>query len=402
MSDLFFLRGIPPPLDQLPWYALLLLGAAIAGEAVQAWLRLPRLLGWIAVGAALGPHAFGLLDLKALEALRPVLDIAIGMVLFELGQRVDFAWLRRNPWLLATSVLESGLAFGAMFGVLLAVQAPPLLAAMAAAIGVATAPAVALTLSRELRAQGQVVERMLLFTALNCVYAFISVSVLLAWLARDYADDWRVIALHPLYLIFGSLALAALFAGLTLGLLRLLGRRQEAQFLCVVALVAVAVWAAARLNLSMTLALLAFGALARLYDVRRHFVSLDFGRVGRILLILLFAITAASLDWRLLPAGALAGLALIAARLAGRSIGLFALAPASGLPLRKASLLALALAVLPALARRDRHARELAAAVRGLGFGAVVVSAIVILEVLGPLLAHFALVRAGEAADEGA
>ena len=33
--------------------------------------------------------------------------------------RFDFGWLRRNPWLLATSVLEAGLAFAAMFAVLL-------------------------------------------------------------------------------------------------------------------------------------------------------------------------------------------------------------------------------------------------------------------------------------------
>lgn len=399
-SDLFFLRDVQAPLGQLPWHALLLLGAAIAGEAVQRWLRLPRLLGWIAAGAALGPHALGVLDTSSLEALRPVLDIAIGMVLFELGQRVDFSWLRRNPWLLAASVLESALAFGAMFAVLTAVNAPPLLAAMAAAIGVATAPAVVLTVARELRAQGQVAERMLLFTALNCVYAFVGVSVLLAWVASEYDADWRVIALHPLYLIFGSLALAAIFAGAALGMLRLLGRRREAQFLCVVALVAIAVWAAAQLNLSVTLALLGFGALARIFDPRRLFVSLDFGRVGTILLILLFAITAANLDWRLLPAGAFAGAALIAARLAGRGLGILALAPASGLPLRKASLLALSLTPMSGVAIVMLHQTAAFYPKFGPALAAVVVSAIAMLELLGPLLAHFALVRAGEAGEE--
>lgn len=367
---------------------------------MQRWLRLPRLLGWIAVGAALGPHALGVLDAKALDALRPVLDIAIGVVLFELGQRVDFSWLGRNPWLLATSALESALAFGAVFAVLAAINTPLLLAAVAAAIGVATAPAVALTVARELRAQGQVVERMLLFTALNCVYAFIGVSVLLAWLARENADDWRVIALHPLYLIFGSLTLAAAFAGATLGLLRLLGRRRDAQFLCVVALVAVAVWMAAALNLSVALALLGYGALARFFDRRRLFVSLDFGRVGVILLILLFAITAASLDWRLLPAGALAGAALIAARFGGKAVGIFTFAPLSGLPLRKASLLALSLTPMSGVSIVMLHQTAAFYPKFGPSLAAVLVSAILMLELLGPLLARFALVRAGEAAEE--
>ena len=397
MSDLFFLPDLASAAAQLPWYALLLLAAALAGEVVQRWLRLPRLLGWIAVGAALGPHALGALDEDALEVLRPLLDFAVGMVLFELGQRVDLSWLRRNPWLLATSVLESGLAFGAMFVVLLAVDAPPLIAAAAAAIGISTAPAVVLTVTRELRAQGQVAERAMLLTALNSAYAFVAVSVLLAWLAREYSGDWRAVLLHPLYLIFGSTVLAALFAAATLALLRLLGRRHDAQFLCVVALVALAVWASATLNLSVALALLAFGAITRIYDRRRLFVSLEFGRLGRILLILLFAITAAKLEWGLVPAGAAAGGVLVAARFAGKALGVFALAPASGLPLRKASLLALALTPMSGLAIVLMHDTARLYPQFGPALAAIVVSAIAMLELLGPLLTHFALTRAGEA-----
>jgi len=400
LSDLFFLPDLPSAAAHLPWYALLLLGAVVAGEAVERWLRLPRLLGWIAVGAALGPHALGALDARSLEALRPLLDVAIGMVLFELGQRVDLSWLKRNPWLLGTSVLESAFAFSLMLAVLLAIEAPPLLAAAAAAIGIATSPAVVLTVTRDLRAQGQVAERMLLLTALNSVFAVVVVSVLVAWLAREYSGEWRAILLHPLYLIFGSLALAAAFAGATLGLLRLLGRRNDAQFLCVVALVVVAVWAAATLKLSVALALLGFGAMARIFDRRRLFVSLEFGRVGRILLILLFAITAAALDWTLLGTGVFTGAVLIAARLAGKALGIFALAPASGLPLRKASLLALALTPMSGIAIVLMHETARLYPQFGPSLAAVVVSAIALLEVLGPLLAHFALVRAGEAAEE--
>ncbi|TAN52253.1 MAG: sodium:proton exchanger, partial [Betaproteobacteria bacterium] len=359
----------------------------------QRWLRLPRLLGWIAVGGALGPHALGLLDPEALDALQPVLDLALGVVLFELGQRVDLSWLRRNPWLLGTSVLESTLAFAAMFAVLLALEASPLLAAVAAAIGISTAPAVVLSVTRDLRAQGQVTERALLLTALNCAYAYVAVSVLLAWLAREYAADWRVIVLHPLYLIFGSLALAAAFAGAALGLLRLLGRRRDAQFLCVFALVVLAVWAAATLNLPVALALLGFGASIRMLDRRRLFVSLDFGRVG--------AILAARLEWALVPAGIVAGGVLVAARFAGKALGVLALAPLAGLPLRKASLLAFALTPMSGVALVLVHDTARLYPQFGPALAAILVAAIAMLELLGPLLAHFALVRAGEAADEG-
>lgn len=391
------MRGIG---HALPWHALLLLAAALAGEAVQRWLRLPRLLGWSAVGALLGPHALGMLDRASLDAMAPLLDIAAGVVLFELGQRVDPAWLRRNPWLLGSSVLESAFAFAAMYAVLIAVDAPPLIAAVAAAIGISTAPAVTLAITRDLRAQGQVAERAVLLTALNSVYAFVAVGVLLSWIAREHALDWRVAVLHPLYLVFGSLLAAAIFAGVTLALLRVLGRRHDTQFLCILALVATAVWAADALRLSMALTLLAFGVGIRILDRRRLFVALSFGRVGGILLIFLFAMTAARLDWALVPAGALAGGVLIAARAAGKGLGVFALAPVSGLPLRKASLLTLALMPMSGIAVILVHDTAKFYPQIGPSLAAIVISAIAILELLGPLLAHFALVRAGETAEE--
>ena len=401
MSELFFLPDLTGLAGHLPWYALLLLCAAIAGEAVQRFLRLPRLLGWITAGGALGPYGIGALDANSVTGLHPVLNVAIGVVLFELGQRVDLSWMRRNPSLLATSLLETGLSFGLMLAVLLALGAPPLLAAAAAAIGIATSPAVVLSVVRELRAQGQVAERAMLLASLNTVYAVIAVNVLLAWLAREYAGDWRAIVLHPLYLIFGSVALAALFAAVTLALLRQLGRRNDAQFLCVLALVVIAVWSAAMLKLSLALTLLAYGALARILDRGRMFVSLEFGMVGRILLILLFSITAASLDWALLGAGLFAGFAFVAARLAGKAIGVLALAPASGLPMRKASLLALTLTPMSGVAIVLMHETSRLYPQFGPALAAVVVSGIVLMELLGPLLVHFALLRSGDGLQEG-
>jgi Kef-type K+ transport system membrane component KefB len=398
MSELFFLPLWPPAAEALPWIALLLLAAAIAGEVVRRWLHLPRLLGWIAAGLALGPQLSGLIDAKALAGMRGVLDVAIGVVLFQLGQRVDLGWLRRNPWLLATSVLESAFAFAAMFLVLLLLDVRPLLAALAAAIGIATGPAVVLSLVRELRAQGQVTERMLLLTSLNCVYAFVAVSMLLAWLHQAYSDqEWLAIVAHPLYLIFGSLLLALAFAWVTLGLLALLGRREDAQYVSVIALVVAAVYAASMLNLSVVLVLLGYGVMARAFDSRRRFASLSFGRLGQILLILLFAITAATLDLDLLAAGALAGAALVAARYAGKALGVFAIARVSGLSVRKASLLSLGLMPMSGVALILVH--DTTALFPGLGpqLSSVVVSAIVMLELLGPAAAYFALLHAGEA-----
>jgi len=397
MSDLSFLPSWPPDTAGLPWFALILLSAVLVGEAVNRWLRLPRALGWVACGLAAGPSLLDLVDATAFAESRHLLDIAVGLVLFELGQRVDYGWLRRNPWLLGSSILEAGFSFAAVYGVLWLLRVPPLVAATAAAIALASSPSVALALTRELRAQGQVTERVLLFTALNCIYAFVATSTLVAWLNAEYRGGWIEGVTHPVWLIFGSLVAALVFAAVTLRLLRLLGPRPDAQYICVVALVVTAVAAAQTLRLSLPLLLLAYGTLARGLDRDRRFVSLEFGRLGSIALILMFALTAASLDLRLVPAGLLAGVALLAARWLGKTCGMFAVGRASGLSLRKASLVSLGLMPMSGLALLLVYDTALRYPQLGAQLTTIMVCAIAVLELLGPLTTHFALTRAGEA-----
>jgi Kef-type K+ transport system membrane component KefB len=397
VSDFFFLPDWPLDLAQFPWVAILLLVAVGAGEVFDRFFSLPRLLGWIAAGVVVGPHGLGFFNEDLLARSQGLIDVAIGLVLFELGQRVDLSWLRRNPWLLGTSVLEAGLSFAAIFVVLGIAQSSWLLAAVAAAIGMATSPAVALVLTKEMRAQGQVTERVLLLTTLNCIYAVIATSMLFAWLHAEYRGGWMTVLSHPLYLVFGSLAMAALFSGATHAVLRLLGRRVDAQFVCILAFVVIAVAVAEATKLSVVLTLLAFGMMTRHFDRERRFVSLQFGRIGQIFMILLFAMVAAQIELALVPAGLLAATALLAARWAGKTLGVVALGRWSGLGMRKSAWVAAGLMPMSALAavlvqETSQVYPEFAPQLR-----TVMVSAVALMEILGPLLLQLALRRTGEA-----
>jgi Kef-type K+ transport system membrane component KefB len=399
LSNLSFLPIWPPQLGPVPWISLLLLVAVVLGEVVERWIRVPRLLGWVVAGAVMGPAFFGIVDRAVLAQLRPLLEIATGLVLFELGQRVDLGWLQRNPWLLATSITENLFAFIAVFVLLLLLGVPSVIAAGAAGLGMATSPAVVLTLSKEARAQGQVNERLLLLTALNGIFAFVALSALFAWLHVEKRSGWLTVIAHPVYLIAGSTALAGLFALVTLDLLGRLGKRPDAQFVCSFALAVMAVELASFLKLSVPLVMLAFGALTRTFDRHRRFLSLEFGRTGQIFLILLFAIPAAALDFSVIPAGLMTGLAFVAARYVGKSIGVLAFARASGLSLRKGSLVALGLMPMSALAIALMQDVSIEYPDFWAPFLTIVVAATVVLELFGPLLTRFALARAGETAD---
>ena len=138
--------------------------------------------------------------------------------------------------------------------------------------------------------------------------------------------------------------------------------------------------------------------LLALLDRDRRFVSMSLGRSGTLVIAVLFAMTGASLEFQQLQTGATIALALAAVRAAGKAIGVFAMARPSALSLRKASLLAIGLVPMSGLALL--LVQDTMTIYPGLGpdLAAVMFSAIVILELVGPLAVHFALTQSGDAA----
>jgi Kef-type K+ transport system membrane component KefB len=273
----------------------------------------------------------------------------------------------------------------------------PLVAAVAAAIAMSTSPAVLIRVAADLRAEGQVTERALILTAINGVVAFLALTVLIPWLHLEYRGGWLTILTQPLYLLAGSLVLAAVAAQATLKLVRFVGKHAERQFIVVIALVVLTVGAAVALKLSVLLALLAMGTMVRNADRERHFMVVDSGNAGQLFYLLLFVITGARLDLGLVATAGAAGLAFVLVRFAGKALGVLAVAPFVGLKLRHAGLVALALTPMSGLAVvMVYETASLYPEVRA-SVAPVVFAAVVILELLGPVATQFAIKQAGEA-----
>src|SRR5687767_2872601 len=91
--------------DTLVGAALLAVAAALLGEAFWRTLRWPRLLGYGAVGTVLALAGAGARGNET--ELRIAVDVALALLLFEAGARLNLRWLVRNPWLLASSIAEA-------------------------------------------------------------------------------------------------------------------------------------------------------------------------------------------------------------------------------------------------------------------------------------------------------
>src|SRR5881394_3796127 len=245
-----FLPSLPLMLSYPLLFGGLLVAGLLGGETARHF-RLPRIIGYVLVG-----FAMGLID----EAR--IFDLALGLVLFDLGRRMDLGWMRRDWTLAATGLAESALTFGAVFWTLVELDFPAVKAGLAAAIAIATSPAVVLLVSQDLRSEGQVTARALNLVALNSLIASVLTTILLASAHYEVRFDIDTAVLHPLYLFLGSLALGGAMSGLTRMLARMLEKTKDVHFTLIAGMVVAAVGIATLLKLSVMLALLAFGVFA--------------------------------------------------------------------------------------------------------------------------------------------
>ena len=203
--------------------------------------------------------------------------------------------------------------------------------------------------------------------------------------------------LHPAYLIIGSLVVAAIGARLFLWVLSFIGRDRAGQILVMLSVVWLVFAAAVALRLSPLLALLACGAFVRTFDASRLLTATEFGLASGIALVLFFALSAAMVDIDSLFVPWLPVLALLVVRIAAKAIGVAAFGPLSGISLKKGLLTGLALMPMSALAMmliqqvsewNPQIAQQTTA---------VVLPAVVVLQLVGALALALILRRGGEA-----
>jgi Kef-type K+ transport system membrane component KefB len=336
--------------DPLLGLALLLLAAVLLAEALHRAWHLPRPCGHMLMGAIAGPMLLRLLDRADLDPWKPLVDLAVGVLLFELGSRIRPRWLLDNPWLALSCLLQSVLCGLLVAAALVLLGAPPLSAAVAGTVALATSPVIVLTVTNETQARGQVTERLLLMTVVNSVLAVLGLKVLRVLLASEAAGDEVLHALAGSLVVISGSFLLGVACGFALGRLSPLVRGTPAMPVLQIAFVITASLLAAHWALSPLLALLIAGMTARARMKHDLLVEPHLGSAGAALNVLLFISLGLlfSLDgvvtlWPWV-------VVIIVVRLLGTAVAVAALARASGLGWRQAAALSLALQPMSSLA----------------------------------------------------
>ncbi|MES2317257.1 MAG: cation:proton antiporter [Pseudomonadota bacterium] len=381
-------------LTDLAWPVAICL-AWLAGEFGQRLTGLPRISFYGVVGFALAAPQIGVLPPSGAGPVLLLADVAFGLILFELGYRINLRWLRTNPWFAVASLVESLGTFIAVYFVALWFDTTAMTALMLAALCMSTSPATVIRVINEKRSSGQVTERVLHLSALNCVLAVFTFNVIIGfWIFKSSADigDATVNSLVALLL---SGTLGAVFGVVVPGVLRQMGNFSKDATVGFALAVILLVSVTYTIQLSPVVATLAFGLTARHRRVAFSQAQRNFGALGEVLTVLLFVFAASTLDWRTMVGGGAMALTVVLVRLLVKTVGVTLFSELSGISWRKGALTGLALAPVSVFViLLMEHAR-----LRGVNLGEelrAIAGVTLLLEVFGPILIQRALVWAKE------
>ena len=391
--------------DPIQWNALLLFGSLLLFGLLGGYIAtktpwVPRITGYLVVGFILGVGGLNLLSGDVLKLANIFADIAVALVVYQLGRYVDIGWLRREKWLTATVLLSSALCFGFVSSALIWVGTSTVVAMLGGVLAIATAPAVIIVVLRDLKAEGQVTRRLAAMTALNNFVAILVAYALLPIIAHEGTPFFTLVA-HTGYSLVGSLLLAYATYRLMIPLARLLGRQPSRQFVLVIAVISLAIGAAHALQLPVLLTMLVFAIMSKNLDHQYDLMELEFGIANELFIVMLFVSIGASIRLTDLSMVGTSVVVLIGARFLAMACGVFTFAHFARMKWKQAGLITLAtlpmteagLGLMQTISYLYPHTT---ADVLPLLAGCLIV-----LELFGPIATQFALIKSGESGREG-
>lgn len=385
-------------LTDLSWPVAICI-AWLAGEYGQRWTGLPKISFYGIAGFALASSQIGVLPQSGSGIVLVMADVAFGLILFEIGYRINLRWIRTNPWFGVAALFEALGTFVAIYFVATAFHTSTMTALMLAALSMSTSPATVVRVINEMRSSGQVTERALHLTAINCVLSVFTFNIIIGfWIFRS-SDDIGDATLNSLVALSLSALTGAVFGLVVPALLRHLGNLSKDATVGFALAVILLVSITYTTQLSPVVATLAFGLTARHRRVAFSQAQRNFGALGELLTVLLFVFAASTLDWRTITDGTALALAVVVVRMLTKTVGVTLFSELSGISWRKGALTGLALApvsvfVILLLEHARLRGVNLAEELRAMA------GVTLLLEVFGPILIQRALVWAKETHEE--
>lgn len=335
-------------LNAVVWPLLLLL-AWVVGERLHAWWRVPRVSSYVAVGLLAGMLGQPGLNVDQF-GFSFLAHVALALVLFELGYRINLRWFRHNPWVLLVGLVESFVTFSVVYWASGWFDLDWEVRLIIAALAVSASPAGIMRVVNELRGAGQVTERVMHLCAINCIVAVMLVKVVMGYWQLSTSGDWVAAGVSSIYALLIAVALGGALGVLVPWLARLPDMRSNSATVLFALAVMLLTAASFALSVSPLLAALSFGIVVRERRVQLTHAQRDFGSVGDLLGMFLFVYVATLIDWSHVWTTLGIAAVLLTLRVLSKVACNLAVARLSGITARKGWLTGLALTPMSAFA----------------------------------------------------
>lgn len=387
-------------MNELASLGVILVFALLAGHLVK-FVRVPEVTGYILAGVAVGPSFLGWITHENLASLEVFSEVALGLILFSIGSVFEvsrFRLIGRVAILvtLSESVLTAILVTSGMF---LAGQSWPV-ALLLGSISMETAAATTLMVIRECNAKGKLTETLTGVIAINNICCLMCFSVAAAAIGlttkAPVAGNSLYLTVYPLvWQIVGAMALGFLI-GVVLSMWASHVTEQGETLILMAGSVLLCVGFARWLEVSPLVASLSVGATMVNLTGRSRRLFDALSRTDPPLYAIFFVIAGADLNLGLLPTMGVLGVIYVLGRSTGKFVGTRVSAWALNLSPEVQRLIGLAMFSQAGLAiglvlDTNQRFSDIGPIVT-----TVVLSSVAVFELVGPVCARLALIRAGE------
>lgn len=392
-------------------FGFLILGGFLAGQATRS-LGLPAITGYLVAGILCGPHLLNVLPFAVVETLRPIDRLALFFIALTAGAELDADMLRRQ-WRTVAAIGFSQLLLGGGIVLLVLLALAPWLplynqldglallaaATLLAVVTTAKSPATTVAVIIETGARGPMRDLALAVTVLMDVLVIIAFTLVLGWAGTVLGGSGHYSLLKELGALSLSLLLGLLFGRLLLLMLAHLEKMVPFVLLLAALLI---VQACRDLHLDALMLAVAAGFVVANNPQRKGQRFLyELEGVAQPVFLVFFGIAGAQLDLPLLLQIGFLTLFVVALRMLAKWASVGLAAKASALPRVVGQ--HLWMSFLGQAGVSLGFAALIAREVPGIGNGLreIIVAAVVLNQVLGPVLFKVALHRAGEIPRDG-
>jgi Kef-type K+ transport system membrane component KefB/CBS domain-containing protein len=369
----------------------LMLFAGLMGGEITARLRIPRVTGYLLAGLLIGPSVVGLIDKSETRNFDLIAQLALGLIMFNIGGRFRARHVRLFAGkLLTVAGFEMGLTWLIVGGVSWILSRDAVLALTAGFIAMAIAPATTLVVVKEYESEGPLTSNLIALVGINNFFCL----VLFPFLLIAFMGEDARFAIP--FLEVGRSLVLGIALGISVSFLEERAQTPSQQILLGFCAITLAVGLAYAWGGSGPLAAMVMGVVKVNSSPRGEalFERIDSGAYP--LYVLFFVIAGANLHVDILISAGLLGIVYIVGRAAAKLLGAALGAHVAGLSTELRQYLG------PAMISHAGVAVGLAMAVGrldspgGRAAQAIVLGSIVIYEIVGPIAVRFSLVRCGE------